>query len=88
MQLRAAGFNDISFLRFDMPYLLGRDLDEAIEMNLAIGPAAEALRFAGDEGAAMRPKLEALLREALGPYATGEGVVLQASVWIITASAA
>jgi ubiquinone/menaquinone biosynthesis C-methylase UbiE len=88
MQLRAAGFTDISFLRFDRPYLLGRDLDEAVEVNLALGPAAEALRFAGDQGAALRPKLEALLREALAPYATDEGVVLDSSVWIITASAA
>jgi SAM-dependent methyltransferase len=88
MQLRAASFTNISFLRFDMPYLLGRDLDEAVEMNLALGPAGEALRFAGDQGAAMRPKLEAVLREALAPYATDEGVVLEASVWIITASAA
>jgi SAM-dependent methyltransferase len=88
MQLRSAGFDQISFRRFDLPYLLGRDLDEAVEINLAIGPAGEALRFAGDGGAAMRPKLEAVLREALAPYETDEGVILDSSVWIITASAA
>ena len=88
MQLRAAGFDQISFRRHDRPYLLGRDLDEAIEVNLAIGPAAEALRFAGENGAAMRPKLAAMLREALAPYETGNGVSLDSSVWIITASAA
>jgi hypothetical protein len=29
-----------------------------------------------------------MLREALAPYDTGEGVILDSSVWIITASAA
>ena len=86
MQLRAAGFAEISFRRFDRPFLLGRDLEEAIEINLALGPAGEALRFAGEQGEAMRPKLVALLREALAPYDTGEGVILDSSVWFITAS--
>jgi ubiquinone/menaquinone biosynthesis C-methylase UbiE len=88
MQLRAAGFDEIAFHRYDTLFFIGRDLDQAVEMNLALGPAAEALRFAGDEGAAMRPQLEALLREALGPYDTGGGVFLDSSVWFITASAA
>jgi len=84
-QLKLAGFDEISFLRLDLPNKLGNTLDEAVEMNLALGPAAEALRFAGDEGTAMRPKLEALLREALAPYDTGDGVYLDSSVWFITA---
>lgn len=87
MQLRAAGFGDISFHRFDMPFFLGRDVEQAIEMNLALGPAAEAYRFAGDNGPKIRPKLEALLREALSPYETADGVILDSSVWIITATA-
>lgn len=87
MQLRAAGFDEISFHRFDMPFFLGRDVEQAIEMNLALGPAAEAYRFAGDDGPAIRPKLEALLREALAPYETSDGVILDSSVWIITATA-
>jgi SAM-dependent methyltransferase len=87
MQLRAAGFDEIAFHRFDTPFFLGRDVGQAIEMNLALGPAAEALRFAGEDGAAMRPKLEALLREALAPYETADGVILDSSVWFITATA-
>jgi SAM-dependent methyltransferase len=85
MQLRAAGFGEIAFQRYDTPFFVGQDVDRAIEMNLALGPAAEALRFAGEDGVAMRPKLEALLREALSPYDTGDGVYLDASVWFITA---
>jgi ubiquinone/menaquinone biosynthesis C-methylase UbiE len=87
MQLRAAGFREIAFHRYDTPFYIGRDVDQAIEMNLALGPAAEALRFAGEQGEAMRPQLEALLREALAPYDTGDGVFLDSSVWFITATA-
>jgi ubiquinone/menaquinone biosynthesis C-methylase UbiE len=87
MQLRAAGFDEIAFHRYDTPFFMGRDVEQTIELNLALGPAAEALRFAGEEGAAMRPKLEALLREALAPYDTGDGVYLDSSVWFITATA-
>jgi len=88
MQLRTAGFSEIAFHRYDTPFFMGRDVEQTIELNLALGPAAEALRFAGEEGEAMRPKLEALLREALTPYDTGDGVFLDSSVWFITASAA
>ncbi|HEY2327953.1 MAG TPA: class I SAM-dependent methyltransferase [Gaiellaceae bacterium] len=87
VQLRAAGFNEIAFQRFDTPFFVGKDVAEAIELNLALGPAAEALRFAGEGGEAMRPQLEALLREALAPYETADGVILDSSVWFITATA-
>jgi hypothetical protein len=87
VQLRAAGFSEIAFQRFDTPFYMGDDVEQTIELNLALGPAAEALRFAGEQGAAMRPSLEALLREALTPYQTPEGVYLDSSVWFITATA-
>jgi hypothetical protein len=56
-------------------------------MNLALGPAAEAVRLAGEEGDRMRPVLEPLLRDALADFVTDEGVVAQASTWIVTAVA-
>ncbi len=86
-QLQLAGFRDISFTRNDMPIKIGNDLDEAVEFNLALGPAAEAVRLAGDDGAALRPKLAALLRGALAVFETPEGVFADSSAWIITARA-
>ncbi|HEY2324801.1 MAG TPA: class I SAM-dependent methyltransferase [Thermoanaerobaculia bacterium] len=86
MQLRTAGFKEIAFQRFDMPFFMGSDVERTIELNLALGPAGEALRFAGEGGEAMRPHLEALLREALAPYETADGVILDSSVWFITAT--
>jgi SAM-dependent methyltransferase len=87
-QLQAAGFDEISFLRLDRPNKLGNTLDEAIEMNLALGPAAEAVRLAGDQGESMKPYLRDLLRPALEQFVTDDGVWGMASVWIVTASAA
>jgi hypothetical protein len=86
-QLQIAGYREVSFLRSDMPIRIGNDLDEAVEFNLAIGPAAEAVRLAGDDGEALRPKLGALLREELAQFQTAEGVFADSSVWIVSARA-
>ena len=87
-QLRSAGFTDITLRRYDAMLQFGTSLDRAVEMNLALGPAAEALRLAGDKGAEMRPKLEKLLHDALGQFVQDDGEVeAQASTWIVTARA-
>jgi SAM-dependent methyltransferase len=85
-QLQLAGFRDVTFVRSDLPIRLGRDLDEAIEFNLALGPAAEVVRLAGDDGEALKPRLRGLLHEVLAEFATDDGVVAPASVWIVTAT--
>src|SRR5581483_717954 len=64
-QLASAGFEQISLRRCDLPLRIGSDLDEAVEFNLALGPAAEAIRLAGAGADELRPHLAGLLREAL-----------------------
>jgi SAM-dependent methyltransferase len=87
-QLTSAGFSEITLRRCDAKLQLGTSLDLAIEMNLALGPAAEALRLAGDQGAAVRPELERLLNDALSRFVQPDGrVEAQASTWIVTARA-
>lgn len=87
-QLQSAGFRDITLRRHDAMLLFGRTLDQAVEMNLALGPAAEALRLAGENGKEMRPRLEDLLRDALAQFVGTDGTVTaQASTWIVTARA-
>lgn len=86
-QLKSAGFVDIALRRFDNPLRFGGSLDEAIEMNMALGPAAEAIRLAGDQADQMRPHLESLLGDALAPFVTEDGVVAQSSTWFVTAQA-
>jgi SAM-dependent methyltransferase len=85
--LAGAGFEDIGFERCDIPIRIGRDLDEAIAMNTAIGPAAEAIRLAGAAAEAVRPRLESELRQALADFDGPEGVIAGASTWIVTARA-
>lgn len=60
---------------------------EPEKTHLALGPAAEAVRLAGAEAQAVRPRLEAVLREALAGFETPQGVVGGASTWIVTAVA-
>ena len=57
-QLITAGFADIGFRRCDIPYRIGADVDEAISYNMAIGPAGEAIRLAGEQAEAVRDQVE------------------------------
>lgn len=85
-QLEIAGFNDVHFERVDGPVTVGDSLSNAIEFQIALGPAGEVYREAGDEAVRRRPEIEAALREALAPYQDAEGrVVMPSSSWCITA---
>jgi hypothetical protein len=86
--LLGAGFEQVEFLRSDLPITIGRDLDHAIAFNLALGPAGEVLRLVGDDADRVRPRIEADLREALAEFAQPDGeVVAPASTWIVSAKA-
>lgn len=84
-QLIAAGYERIAFERNDAPISVGRDLDDALEFAMAMGPAGELLRLAGDVGEALRPHVTSALREAFAPFVKPDGVWLMSSTWIITA---
>jgi SAM-dependent methyltransferase len=82
-----AGFAEVELRRCDIPILIGRDLDHAVEFATAIGPAGEVIRLAGEEAEKIRPQIEAALHEALTEYQGPEGVVASASTWIVSARA-
>jgi hypothetical protein len=86
-QLQYAGYKRVSFERHDAPIAVGRDLDDAIEFALALGPAGEHMRLAGDVGEAKKPEAIAALREAFAPHVRPDGVWLMSSSWIVTAQA-
>jgi SAM-dependent methyltransferase len=86
-QLRIAGFEGIALQRCDLPIKIGNDLDQAVEFNMALGPAGEVLRLWGDRVDEIRPKIAAELREALAEFDGPDGVVAPASTWIISARA-
>jgi ubiquinone/menaquinone biosynthesis C-methylase UbiE len=87
-QLIAAGFGNISLRRCDLPILGGRDMDEALEVVMSIGPAGEILRLLGDRAEPIMPKVDAALREAFSEFQREDGSVWgMASTWIVTADA-
>jgi ubiquinone/menaquinone biosynthesis C-methylase UbiE len=83
-----AGFEDVALHRCDLPILIGRDLDEAIALVEALGPAGEILRLAGDSAAHLHGEVDAALRAGLAEFAAPDGTLsAPASTWIVTASA-
>jgi ubiquinone/menaquinone biosynthesis C-methylase UbiE len=83
--LSASGYERISFERFDADICIGRDLDEAVQFSMALGPAGEIIRLAGDAGRALQPKVEAALRTTLQPFVRGGEVWAPSSTWFIRA---
>jgi len=86
--LTHAGFADIALHRCDIPIVIGKDLDEALEMVMALGPAGEILRLAGSRATHLQGQVEASLREGLAEFAAQGSVCAPASSWIVSASAA
>jgi ubiquinone/menaquinone biosynthesis C-methylase UbiE len=84
--LLAAGFEQISLRRCDLPIQIGRDLEEAVELVMSLGPAGEILRLAGDRAAHLHQPVAAALRAELADWVGPEGVTAPASTWIVTAS--
>jgi ubiquinone/menaquinone biosynthesis C-methylase UbiE len=83
--LLGAGFEEVSLRRCDQPIQTGRDLDEAVDFAMALGPAGEVIRLAGAEAERIRPEIAAALREALADFAGPNGVWAPASTWIVSA---
>ncbi len=83
--LGSAGYDRITFERFDADICIGRDLDEAIEFAMALGPAGEIMRLAEDEAERRKPEVVAALRETLRRYARADGVWAPSSTWFVTA---
>jgi ubiquinone/menaquinone biosynthesis C-methylase UbiE len=83
--MKGVGYDRITFERFDTDICIGRDLDEAVEFAMALGPAGEIIRLAGEEGERLKPEVIVALREALAPYARNDGVWAPSSTWFISA---
>lgn len=83
-----AGFEDVALHRCDLPILVGRDLQEALDLAMALGPGGEILRLAGDRAAHLHGEVDAALREGLAEFVEPDGGVrAPASTWIVTATA-
>ncbi|KPQ05609.1 MAG: Methylase involved in ubiquinone/menaquinone biosynthesis [Rhodobacteraceae bacterium HLUCCA12] len=84
--MEVAGYTDIQFERVDAPVRVGDDVQDAIAFQLAIGPAGEVFREAGDLAEAKRPEIEAALAEAIDAQVRdADGIVIDSSSWVISA---
>ena len=84
--LFGAGFERISFERFDCDICIGRDMDDAVAFAMALGPAGEIIRLAGEEGKKCKPRVMVALQEALAPFVRADGIWAPSSTWFISAT--
>jgi len=85
--LEAAGFEDIELQPRDFDYFIGKDMEEALDSMLAIGPGAELIRLNGDQGESRRPEIESALADRYGEWQRPDGsIVGRASVWLVAAT--
>ena len=84
--MTSAGYRDIAFRRVDAPVLIGADVADAMAFQLALGPAGEVFREAGQAAEDRRGEIEAALAEAIDRQKTSaEGIVMESSSWVISA---
>jgi len=85
--MKVAGYDQSEFRRVDCPVLIGRDVEDAIAFQLAIGPAGEVFREAGAEAERKRVEIEAALADAINRQKIGaDGIVMDSSSWVISAT--
>jgi len=82
-----AGFERISLHRNDDEIVIGATLEQAVAFVMALGPAGELIRLAGDDG--RRPAVAAALRASLAELQRPGELEIRApaSTWIVGASA-
>jgi hypothetical protein len=80
-QLEIAGYTGIEFERIDVPLVA----EDAIGFQIALGPAGEVYREAGEEAERRQDEIAAALTAELSRYETPEGIVMGSSSWKITA---
>lgn len=85
-QMKSAGYEDIEFQRVDEKVLIGSTAQDAIDFALAIGPAGEVFREAGDLAEERRPEIEAALTDMFEEHEKdAQGIWMMSSSWIVTA---
>ena len=83
--MKSAGYENIEFEQVDAQVLVGRTVQDAIDFQLALGPAGEVFREAGDEAEGKRDEIEAALAEAIDrEKKETDGIVMDSSSWVIS----
>jgi ubiquinone/menaquinone biosynthesis C-methylase UbiE len=84
--MEIAGYSDITFRRVDAPVLVGKTVEDAVNFQLAIGPAGEVFREGGQQAETQRAQIEAALADAISfQKKDAGGIVMDSSSWVISA---
>jgi ubiquinone/menaquinone biosynthesis C-methylase UbiE len=84
--LEAAGFDQIELHGCDFDYYLGKDMAEALDAMLAIGPGAELIRLNGEQGESRRAEIAEALADRYTAWQQPDGsIVSRGAVWFVTA---
>lgn len=85
--MEIAGYANITFKRVDAPVLIGKTVEDAINFQLALGPAGEVFREAGPEAETKRSEIEMALAVAIDAQKKeADGIVMDSSSWVISAT--
>jgi ubiquinone/menaquinone biosynthesis C-methylase UbiE len=84
-QLEIAGYTDIQFEQVDAELFVGKDVDDAVDFQLALGPAGEVYREAGELAERRHGEIAAALRVELAKYQRPNGIIMDSSSWKVTA---
>ncbi|MEM9729793.1 MAG: methyltransferase domain-containing protein [Myxococcota bacterium] len=85
--MQAAGFSDVLLFRqIDADVRLGRDVEEAVDFQLLVGPSGEIIREAGPEGQRKLPEIRRALGDRFAQHLRDDGVYLPSSTWAIMAT--
>lgn len=87
LMMKSAGYEDVTFTRVDEKIMVGTTPEECIAFALAIGPAGEVFREAGEALAeARRPEIEREMRTFFeGLERDRNGIWAPTSSWVISA---
>jgi ubiquinone/menaquinone biosynthesis C-methylase UbiE len=84
-QLEIAGYRDIQFEQIDAQVFVGKDLDDAVGFQLAIGPAGEVYREAGKQAEQRHDVIANRLKAEFAKYQRPNGIIMDSSSWKVTA---
>lgn len=85
--LLRAGYAEVAISPCAATTRVGLSLEDAVDFQLAIGPAGEIVREAGAQAAAVLPDLRHHMARALEPFLTAEGVLMPSAAWVVHARA-
>jgi ubiquinone/menaquinone biosynthesis C-methylase UbiE len=84
-QLEIAGYTDIQFEQVDAELFVGKDVDDAVDFQLALGPAGEVYREAGELAERRHGEIAAALKVELARFQRPNGIIMDSSSWKVTA---